>query len=406
MKFPKLCDICVKHEYYNAGTSERLKMQLVPSVESERWIKNHHILVRNNKNVFSIYGDVFEPKEKPEDEESIEKELKREFRLSFALTVSDPYFFDASDLRRPEEVDSGGTKTALRQDNSKTVYYFHNNRTDLIEGMACLSKAKHVSENDLVLLYPLTFAMEGLDEIFDLNLATVIPYIEDDEKPYEYFTMVDPEDRDNINRIFRVDLSPFGNGHYVFSYKKDKNGNEPVLADFCLNDEFYGLRPFAVIDLFFYKDMNTHYKPPNKVYHLFLPARKCWWRYHIISKFKKYENLKIMSVPNTPAVQFTEGEETILSNGETAMVFESSEERALKQVMETSLELRGTYVPTLGIEHNDDGDGDNETTAVESRIRRLPNPTIENLVLKESEESEESNGVKEYDYYCDMFVYI
>ena len=215
MKFPKLCDLCIEHEYYNAGTSERLKMQLIPSVESVRLIKNKHIVIHNHKNVFSIYGDVFSP----ETSDGGQK-FKSEFKLSFALTVSDPYFFDASNLKRPEKEDSGSKETTLKQGNTKTVYYFHNNRNGLVDSKAYLSTGKEVGEDDIVCLNPLTFTREGLKELLDLSLSPNIVYGEGDQldDTYSFSTMVDPANPNDINRIFKADLSAFGGGVYTFTY--------------------------------------------------------------------------------------------------------------------------------------------------------------------------------------------
>ena len=54
MKFPRLCDLCIDHEYYNAEASERLAVQLVPSAESARLIRNNRMVLRKNNNVFSL----------------------------------------------------------------------------------------------------------------------------------------------------------------------------------------------------------------------------------------------------------------------------------------------------------------------------------------------------------------
>lgn len=384
MKFPKLCDICIEHGYYNAGISERLAMELVPSAESARLMDNRHMIFRKKKNVFSIYGDIF----------NAQRDFKSEFKLSFALVVPDPYFFDASNLARPEEVDSGSTRTALREGNSKTVYYFHNRRTALIDSKAYLSNGKNVDRADLVLLYPMAFTMEGLDEISDVRLSKPDLDIVDEltNKPYDYHVSVDPKDGAKVNRIFKVELTPFGSGHYAFSYKEM---SEPAV--FYLNDEFYGLRPFAVIDLFFFNNIESPYKPvpedtkPPKIFHLSLPARNCKWRYKVISKFNRYEGLKISSDPSTYTF-------TVTSPAEGETIFQSEHSLPLRQVLESTLELRGIHVETLGIDRGASAAGGAGSQPVEGRICGLPNPMIENLVLKKL------NGQREY--FCDMFVYI
>jgi len=419
MKFPRLCDLCIDHEYYNAEASERLAVQLVPSAESARLIRNNRMVVRKNNNVFSLYGDVF----------NTENEFESEFKLSFALIVSDPYFFDASNLKRPEEVDSGGTQTALREGNSKTVYYFHNHRTELIDSKAYLSNARNVGQGDLVLLYPTAFTMKGLEEISDVKLSKPDIDIVRDETytPYEYRVAVDPQDETKARRIFEVNLTPVGSGHYAFSYKET---SEKAL--FYLNDEFYSLRPFAVIDLFFSNDIASDYKPLTedkkrpKTFHLSIPARRCPWRYRVIRKFNEYDNLEISSeLQNQP---FDENDVGTPANGE--FIFESKIAWPLKQVLETALDLNGTYVETLGIDYDDGGaggddgaggdggaggngaaggdgggegeedadDGDGTPQHFRGKICRLPNPTIENLVLRDVKD--------DMKYYCDVFVYI
>jgi len=135
---------------------------------------------------------------------------------------------------------------------------------------------------------------------------------------------------------------------------------------------------------------------------LFIPARRCWWRYRVISKFNRYKNLVIS--PGPWYYFFSQSGTESNANGE--IIFESWLPWPLKQTLESSFELRGTHVETLGMVPEDDAVEAEEASELEEDaapvddgvIRRLPLPTVENLIMKKV------NGVKKY--YCDMFVYI
>lgn len=404
MSFDKLCDIYVEHEYYNSGASERLEMQLVPSIGSRSLIRKNHIVVRNKKNLFSIYGDVFT--EKPN---GTGKEPKRDFKLSFALIVSDPYFLQASNLLLPEREDLMGREIILEQGNSRAVYYFHNDRDVLIDSKAFLSNGIQVDRTDMVYLNPLSFTKEGLKELDDLCLLPNIAYDKDDkiDDAYSFYTVIDPADTNKKNSIFEADFSPFGSGIYAFTYSYKLDGaRKNATTSFYLNNEFYGLRPFAVIDLFFYKNINDDFKLLKKDLYLSITARESFWRYNIISKHNKYDGLKIISEPSDLFPQT--GVQKTMKNGETAIVFESQSELKFKQVAERFYGLSGIHIETLGIVLDDEDDGggngdNNGSPAAEGPIQRLPNPKVENLVLEKLNTGTESEVIKPY---SDLFVYI
>ena len=412
MSFDKLCDIYVEHEYYNSGASERLEMQLVPSIGSRSLIRKNHIVVRNKKNLFSIYGDVFT--EKPN---GTGKEPKRDFKLSFALIVSDPYFLQASNLLLPEREDLMGREIILEQGNSRAVYYFHNDRDVLIDSKAFLSNGIQVDRTDMVYLNPLSFTKEGLKELDDLCLLPNIAYDKDDkiDDAYSFYTVIDPAVKDPAdinkkNRIFEADFSPFGSGIYAFAYSYGpEDARKDATTSFYLNNEFYGLRHFAVIDLFFYKNINDNFKLLKKDLYLSIKARESCWRYNIISKYNEYEDLKIISEPSDLFPQT--GVQKTMKNGETAVVFESQSDLKFKQVAERFYGLSGKHIETLGIVLDDEddeddsgGNGDNNgSSAAEGAIKRLPNPKVENLVLEKLNAGTESEEIKPY---SDLFVYI
>ena len=83
---------------------------------------------------------------------------------------------------------------------------------------------------------------------------------------YSFDTVIDPSEKDpwdikRQNRIFKADFSPFGSDLYLFKYSFDLDGGrKDAITNFYLNNEFYGLRPFAVIDLFFYKSIDENFK--------------------------------------------------------------------------------------------------------------------------------------------------
>lgn len=399
MSFERLGDLHFEHEYYNFGHSNRLELQLIPSAESTELIRKKRILIRKDGTSFSLYGDAY--KEKTDGT----KELKSEFKLSFALLVTDPYLLNASELPIPKKAELPDQEVTPKQAQAKNVYYFHNKRTDLIGDKAYLSTAAQVGESDIVPIRPQRFSIEQLKELSNLSLNTEIKYAAGDklEKTFSLHKVINPSLPTEISRTLTIDLDRFSAGHYRFSYTYESDEG-PVIetADFYLDNQFYGLRPFAVIDLYFYTDISENYRMLAKDLYLSIAARESYWRYNIINKFNTYEDLTVSTVP--PDLFPSTGTRKTMANGESTLVFKSLSKLKTKQVLDTSHVLNGKHVETLGIAGGDnEPDSDDESTPTNSSlIKKLPNPKAENLVL----EKDLTGDGEEIKIFSDLFVYI
>lgn len=404
MSFDRLADLHFEHEYYNSANSNRLELKLIPSVESTELIRKKRIIIRNNGTSFSFYGDIYNKKNDGT------KELKSEFKLSFALIVTDPYFLNSSELPIPKEVDLSASEVTLKQAKEKSVYYFHNKRSDLIGGKAYLSSVAQVGKSDIIALRPQRFSLEQLKELSNLSLNTEIKYLAGDDlrKMFSLHEIINPSLPTEIKRTLTVDLDRFSAGHYSFSYNYESAaGSVSEMADFYLDNHFYGLRPFAVVDLFFYADISNNYRMLDKDLYLSVAARETYWRYNIINKFNTYEDLVINTVPT--GLFPLAGARKTMTNGEAALVFESLAKLKTKQVLEATYLLAGKHVETLGIAIGDnvpdeDGvEGDDEPTlASPASIKILPKPNAENLVM----EKVVTGDNEETKIFSDLFVYI
>jgi hypothetical protein len=399
MSFERIGDLHFQHEYYNFRYSKRLELKLIPSIQSTELIRKKRISIRNNGTSLSLYGDVYNEKNNGT------KELKSEFKLSFALIVNDPYFLNASELPIPKKADLPGPEITLKQAESKKVYYFHNKRTDLIGNKAYLSTAALVGESDIIALRPQRFSIEQLKELTNLSLTTEIKYLEGDEleKIYSLYEIRNPSSPGEIKRTFFVDLGRFSTGQYSFSYNYESGtGSVNETADFYLDNQFYGLRPFAVIDLYFHADISNNYRMLDKDLYVSIAARESYWRYNIINRFNTYEDLALSTEPTNlfPST----GTKKTMTNGEASLVFESLSKLKTKQMLEAAYELNGKHVETLGIAIGDnEPDDDAESAPANSGlIKILPNPKAENLVL----EKVTTGSTEETKIYSDLFVYI
>jgi hypothetical protein len=416
MSLNKLCKIHIDHEYYNSDTSNLLEMNLIPSVESTKLIKNNRIVIKKGKKTFSLYGDIYNKNEK----------LKNEFTLNFALTVTDPWFHSASNLSINKcTYNQNKTEVTLKEGNTSTAYYFHNKRNvmesiyslpkseidNLFEtfelnypmsylfpdAMECLSKEKQVGDSDLVYLNPLRFRRERLKRLNNLKIVNNDNSI---SGVSNFFTIENPLIPDHKNRILEVDLSSFNTGLYQFVYISD---GQKETVKFYLNNQFYALKPFAVIDLHFNNLIHDNFKLLNKDVYISFSARKSFWRYYIIMKYNIYKCLKICSGNFS-----LEGTEKTMKSGEKAVVFKFPKEQTLKQVSDESYQLNGIHVETL--DNNFMGDDcenviDIDNNDSSDEIIKLPKPKVENLVIEKKSGSENSNQ-DEYIFYSDLYFYI
>ena len=401
MSFERLADLHFEHEYYNSPQSKRLELKLIPSAESTKLIRKKRIVIRNNGTSFSLYGDVYNKKGDGT------RELKSEFKLSFALVDDDPYFFNASELPIPNQAVLPAAEVTLKQAQSKRVYYFHNKRTDLLEDKAYLSTAAQVGEADIIAIHPQRFSLEQLKEMTNLSLISEIKYSASDEldKAFLLQEIMNPSLPTEIKRTLTVDLNHFSGGRYSFSYNyESETGPVTETADFYLDNQFYGLRPFAVIDFYFYNDISENYRMLDNDLYLAIAARESYWRYNVINKFNTYEDLTISAAPS--GLFPSTGTQKEMTNGETALVFESLAKLKTRQILETAYELNGKHIETLGIAGGeiepDDDEDDEATPADSSLITTLPKPKAENLVL----EKVTIDGSEEMKILSDLFVYI
>ena len=227
MIFHKLCDIVVEHGYYNDANSARLQLQLVPAVESARSLRNGHIQIKQNANVFTLLGDVFTASDKPLGDPEGPK-LKGLFKLSFALVASDPHFQQATSLHSSELAAWDSEDGVLEVSGARKVYYFHNQRSVLTAGKAYLSGGAEVARTDQVLLYPVTFSVAARREVTEVTLLPHIAHGSGDQtdSAYGMRTITDPADPDQVQRWFDVDMRPFGSGYYPFrmTYREEDPG--------------------------------------------------------------------------------------------------------------------------------------------------------------------------------------
>lgn len=183
----------------------------------------------------------------------------------------------------------------------------------------------------------------------------------------------------------QIDLTRLSEGKYSFEINKKSTENFAYISPAHAGKALALVK--IVIDKVWKEDMlNVFSTEENDAYRFFemnFAAREVFWRYYVIPRYETALQNTMVETQNK-ALQFTEPKEKILTNGQTAWVFEAK----------SSLPFQKNNIHNFQLLRKKDHKGN----PIHLVLRQLPSPTMD-MILPASRE-------KNAKVFADMVVYL
>lgn len=348
MDFQKIIEITIQHQFTEGMFS---KFNIEPTKDCKRLLHNSGLYYKKREGGLVILWD-----KTTEALSTLPGPEREGFKLTFYLDISDPYFFNY---------------TNLDCSSLDGVFYFTNNKLKKGNKDNSLSSAEFVTTEDFFLIKGESFNWR-IEDVSEVQLFELVHPNSD--------SVIDSFGSQVSQQNVPISLSAYQDGLYHL-----KKEGEVVSAFY--KDAALSWKPrFGVIELFLFDENNgvapvIDQKEEGTVsYNISFQARSTYWRYYIIPKHTVQvdETLLISNKRNGTTMNFINKGKKRLSDGSEATVFDSEKVIGLREVNTGKYQLKRPTGKPL--------------------IKLLPTPSV-NFINANND-----NGKQHF--YSEMYVYL
>jgi len=354
--FDKLCNVLITHNFYDDETSSDFIVE--PTNLTKKYLTKQSLLSRQTSQGFNISVQM-------EESASFSpfKNIDGMKKLSFILTLKNPYFTNFTDL--PLSV------------NPFQVYHLSNRNNNKQNSNLLLSADtanEYVSTEDLLTVKPKTFTYSVSNT--NASATVSIADIDDNTVMSETVTVIE----NKLNYLVYLNTYPPGR------YKLLVDGS--LALDFYADDSLLYKNIFGIVDIYFDDAVSSDYKLidsggdiSSKNYYIKFNSRKTYWKYLITLKYRSSIDPDDLSLEYPDSTNtFVKQASTTLSDGLTAVPFISNQEITFSEEPIKGIKLEKS---------NTNGGGSFE-------VNNLPNASIKNIKPDKT-----NNKV-----YSEIFIYV
>lgn len=329
--YERLAQVLIRHTYYNASADSCPDFDISPTPTSAALMGDLGLLFRHEKTGFSVLYDVSRTDVLLDYLARQGREKNQCWtRLSFALTLNNPYFINFTDV--PIDVNP-----------SAQNFYFTNREARADGGRVVLNAGEGVAGGELLKVAPSQVALRVGADVTEV-LVTDLSGEEVIRQPG--CTPVSPPEGGRSalpapdSCVVFLDFSGLPEDKYFIEIVGSETGIKfPVLytvpspAPLCFIDLFFTDPDGSAEGVYPVRDL---YTPERKIvtvsYELGFRARATTWNYFIVSQpqGEPFEELRIETV-SEPPVKFAGPCRVLLPNGADAYRFSSAEGLLLQQ---------------------------------------------------------------------------
>ncbi|MEM9820738.1 MAG: hypothetical protein AAF985_06685 [Bacteroidota bacterium] len=352
-RFEPLFEIQLKHNFYQDDRCP--DFQLLPTPACQQMMQKLGLLFRSNQyGAFVLYKFM-------EGETPLIQSLEAPVALSFLLSLKNPNLLNYTDL----PLQSG-----------RVQYYFSNESKQAgSEGNIRINEADFAGLADVMPFVGTHFPVE-VNAVGDKKVKVEL-------SNQSGKVLVDQVVEDQ--QYFHLHLGAQDPGQYRISV-----ADQPpfrVYYEPAVHDQHFGLIELQINP----KDQRLFDKEKSCVFDICFKSRSTVWRYYIVNQ--RSEQMKTFKiVDKTSAVQFTEGEEVLMPDGNKAMRFASIVDAVKQQGIELKERYNGHFQLELYGEVQQLGGRRSKKTMI------LPNANAQQVRIEQSNEG--------FQAFSDLYIYV